>query len=110
MNRYMLNPISMQLPQVPQASPLSMPGSPIVSGSGSQANGMFNQMLMNAMGNIANQQSQVESLVEDHLLGRSVTDVEVLTAIKQAELTLKTMLQVRNKAVEAYKELKQIQV
>jgi flagellar hook-basal body complex protein FliE len=62
------------------------------------------------LGNIANQQSQVESLVEDHLLGRSVTDVEVLTAIKQAELTLKTMLQVRNKAVEAYKELKQIQV
>jgi flagellar hook-basal body complex protein FliE len=104
----MLNSLSMQLPQIPFQSPTSSSSSTVSSNP--QGNGLFGEMLMNAIGNVAQQQGRAETLVEDYLLGKSVTDVEVLTAIKQSELALKTMLQVRNKFVEAYKELKQIQV
>lgn len=75
-----------------------------------QSDGLFSQMLSDAMGQVAGQQAQTERLVEDHLLGHSVTNVEVLTKIKQADLTLKAMVQIRNKVVEAYNELRQIQV
>lgn len=76
----------------------------------SQNDGLFGQMLTNALNQVAGQQAQANTLVEDHLLGHQVTDIEVLTAVKQADLTLKAMLQIRNKVVEAYNELKQIQV
>lgn len=104
----MLNSLSLQLPQLPPSSLSASSTSPASTPSGSD--GLFSQMLLDAVANVAGQQSHAEALVEDHLLGRQVTDVEVMTAIKQAELTLKTMIQVRNKAVEAYQELKQIQV
>ncbi len=106
----MINPLSLALPPAP--APQQNLGSLLggVSAGSSQPKGVFGQMLSDAMGHVVNQQARMENLVEDHLLGRPVADVEALTAIKQAELTLKTMLQVRNKAVEAYKELKQIQV
>jgi flagellar hook-basal body complex protein FliE len=104
----MAHSLSLQLPQMISA-PSAAPGNSL-SSQASQSKGLFGQMLMDAMGQVVNQQAQAEHLVEDHLLGHPVTDVEVLTAIKQAELTLKTALQVRNKVVEAYNELKQIQV
>ena len=71
---------------------------------------LFHDMLMKSLDSVMTQQSNAKSLVEEHLLGHGVTDIEVLTAIKEAELSLKTIMQVRNKAVEAYQELKQIQV
>jgi flagellar hook-basal body complex protein FliE len=102
----MTHPMSLELPQI-----VSFPPATAKEASISAApKGLFGQMLMDAMGQVVNQQAQAEHLVEDHLMGRPVTDVEVFTAIKQAELTLKTALQVRNKVVEAYNELKQIQV
>lgn len=104
----MLSPLSLQLPQLP---PPNLAGGLTSPTSSPEANrGLFGQMLTDAMAGVSHQQNQAEMLVEDHLLGRPVTDIEVMTAIKQAELTMKTMIQVRNKAVEAYKELKQIQV
>jgi len=87
-------------------------GLPTAADGSSQAQtaGLFGQMLGDAVSNVANQQARAEQLVEDHLLGHSVTDIEVLTTIKQADLTLKTMLQVRNRVVEAYKQLEQMQL
>ena len=99
------HPLSLQFPQMVPPAPAAASGN-----SSSAPKGLFGQMLTQAMGQVVNQQAQAEHLVEDHLMGRPVTDVEVLTAIKQAELTLKTALQVRNKVVEAYNEIKQIQV
>lgn len=102
----MAHPLSLQLPQIITSSSAT---SRDMASSGSPK-GLFGQMLMDAMGQVVNQQAQAEHLVEDHLMGQPVTDVEVFTAIKQAELTLKTALQVRNKVVEAFNELKQTQV
>ena len=102
----MSHPLSLQFPQVIAPTPTILGE----TSSTSAPKGLFSQMLRDAVGQVANQQAHAEHLVEDHLMGRPVTDVEVLTAIKQAELTLKTALQVRNKVVEAYNELKQIQV
>jgi flagellar hook-basal body complex protein FliE len=102
----MPHPLSLQLPQMVSTSPAAAVGTSSVPAP----KGLFGQMLTDAMSQVVNQQAQAEHLVEDHLMGRPVTDIEVFSAIKQAELTLKTALQVRNKVVEAYNELKQIQV
>jgi flagellar hook-basal body complex protein FliE len=97
--------LALQLPQIISSQQMTAEAS-----LSTAPKGLFGQMLSDAMGQVVNQQAQAEHLVEDHLMGNPVTDVEVFTAIKQAELTLKTALQVRNKVVEAYNELKQIQV
>lgn len=102
----MFHPLSLEFPQIMAPAPTTLGE----TSSSTAPKGLFGQMLRDAVGQVANQQAQAEHLVEDHLIGRPVTDVEVLTALKQAELTLKTALQVRNKVVEAYNELKQIQV
>lgn len=101
-----IHPLALEFPQITSPAPMTHSG----NSSSAAPQGLFGQMLMDAMGQVVNQQAQAEHLVEDHLMGQSVTDVEVFTAIKQAELTLKTALQVRNKVVEAYNELRQIQV
>lgn len=104
----MLNPAALQFPQIPGASLATK--SDTSTGASTGPKSVFGEMLGQTLGKVANQQAQAQHLAEEHLLGHSVTDIEVLTAMKQADLALKTMVQVRNKAVEAYKELKQIQL
>ena len=101
----MLNMPRIPLMPTPNALPLPNPAA-----STPPQSGTFGQMLSDAVNNVAGQQSQATYLMEENLLGHPVTNIEVFTAIKQAELSLKAMLQIRNKVVDAYKELKQIQV
>ncbi len=100
----------MNMPPIPLISPQSALRLPNPAANPPAQTSLFGQMLMQAVNNVAGQQSQANYLMEENLLGRPVTNIEMFTAIKQAELSLKTMLQIRNKVVEAYKELKQIQV
>jgi len=44
------------------------------------------------------------------VLGGNITNVEIFSAVKKAELALKMMLQVRNKLLEAYNEIKSMQM
>lgn len=103
----MLSPTNLQLPPLPTTS---LPSMGISQTDSPSSKAIFGEMLSQTLGKVANQQADSQRLIEEHLLGHSVTDIEVLTAIKEADLALKTMIQVRNKTVEAYKELKQIQL
>ena len=51
-----------------------------------------------------------QSAVERSLSGGDVTQVEVLTEMKKADLALRMMIQVHNKIFDAYNEIKQMQM
>jgi len=55
-------------------------------------------------------QQQADALTQQYLAGK-VEDVhQVMLALEQANLSLQLMVQVRNKAIEAYQEISRMQI
>ena len=65
---------------------------------------------MNLVSNTAELQSQSQHAIESQMLGEGITQVEVLSAVKKADLALRLMMQIRNKVLEAYNEVQQIRM
>jgi flagellar hook-basal body complex protein FliE len=51
-----------------------------------------------------------DGLVHAMLTGEDVNQAEVLTAVQKADLAFRMMLQIRNKLIEAYREVTQMQI
>ena len=49
-------------------------------------------------------------MVHSMLTGGDVNEAEVLTSVQKADLAFRMLLQVRNKLIEAYREVQQIQI
>lgn len=70
----------------------------------------FAQELKNALGNVNEMQVQSEKAMSDIATG-SVKDLhQAAIAIDKAEISMKLMLEVRNKALNAYKEITRTQM
>ena len=70
----------------------------------------FAQELKNALGNVNDMQVQGEKAMSDIATG-SVKDLhQAAIAIDKAEISMKLMLEVRNKALNAYKEITRTQM
>ena len=70
----------------------------------------FAQELKNAMGNVNQMQVDGERAMSDIATG-SVKDLhQAAIAIDKAEISMKLMLEVRNKALNAYKEITRTQM
>ncbi|MCL4432664.1 MAG: flagellar hook-basal body complex protein FliE [Epsilonproteobacteria bacterium] len=70
----------------------------------------FAQELKNALGNVNQMQVQSEQAMSDIATG-SVKDLhQAAIAIDKAEISMKLMLEVRNKALNAYKEITRTQM
>ncbi len=75
------------------------------------AHGMdFQQMLLHSLDEAAGLQKASQSGIEQALTGGDVTQVEALTAMKKADLTLRMMLQIRNRVLDAYNEIQQMRM
>jgi flagellar hook-basal body complex protein FliE len=73
---------------------------PSASKSASQGKSSFQQILAD----VNNQQSQADSEVQRSLLGK--TDIhEATIAMEKVDLSLRLLVQVRNKLISAYEEL-----
>ncbi len=84
-----------------------MPHAPIggaADASGPQFN--FQQALLNSINQVGVQEQQAYSAIESSLVGGEDTQVHALMAMKKAELAFRTMLQIRNKLIDAYNEIK----
>ena len=55
-------------------------------------------------------QRSADARVHDLLTGGDVNEAEVLTSVQKADLAFRMLLQVRNKLIEAYREIQQIQI
>lgn len=70
----------------------------------------FSKLLINQVNEVNSMQTGADDLVHQMLTGQDVNQAEVLTAVQKADLAFRMMLQVRNKLIEAYRELQQIQI
>lgn len=70
----------------------------------------FKDMLNDALNKVNNQQIEADKLTNDFISG-DVDDLHtVLIATEEARLSLELAVQVRNKCVEAYKEINNMQL
>ncbi|HUG93693.1 MAG TPA: flagellar hook-basal body complex protein FliE [Planctomycetaceae bacterium] len=70
----------------------------------------FSQMLVEALADTSRLDAEAQSAIGRQLAGEDVTQVEVFSAVKKADLSLRMMLQIRNKLVEAWQEIQQIRM
>jgi flagellar hook-basal body complex protein FliE len=77
------------------------------SASGIEA---FGDLLVNQVKNVNTMQMDANDMVHSMLTGGDVNEAEVLTAVQKADLAFRMLLQVRNKLIEAYREIQQIQI
>ena len=70
----------------------------------------FKEFLLEALNHVNAMQQQADLAVEQLTTGGDVNPAEVLTAVQKADLSFRMMLQIRNKLVQAYQEIKDIRV
>lgn len=92
-----------QSPFVPPAPAALLPAAPAEA-----AGPDFSDLLRQAVERGGAIQQDADMAVMQSLAGGDITQVEVLSAVKKADLALRMMIQVRNKLLDAYNEIQQI--
>ncbi len=97
--------------------PPSRPSSPLgnvnqYAGGIKQSAGLdeFAGLLTQQVKSVNTMQTDANQMVHTMLTGGDVNEAEVLTAVQKADLAFRMLLQVRNKLIEAYREIQQIQI
>jgi flagellar hook-basal body complex protein FliE len=70
----------------------------------------FLETLSKTLEEVNEEQLKADQSIKDIVAGKSKNIHETMLQIQKAELSLKTMMQVRNKILEAYKEIMRMQV
>ena len=92
-------------PYTPPTFPTS-PGLAPTKTEGTQ----FKNYLLESLEQVNSMQADADKAVEQMMTGGDVNPAEVLTAVQKADLTFKMMMQVRNKLVAAYQEIKDVRI
>jgi flagellar hook-basal body complex protein FliE len=67
-------------------------------------------MLVDSIQEVNTAQLEADKAVENLFTGGDANPAEVLTAVQKADLAFRMMMQVRNKLVQAYQEVKDIRI
>lgn len=87
--------------------PLAPPGAP----GAQRAGGLdFKGLLLDSINEVNAMQQQADQAVETLMTGGDVDPAAVLTAVQKADLGFRLMMQMRNKVMAAYQEVKDIRV
>lgn len=79
--------------------------------SGSSAGGVsFADTLQQAIGNVNELQKTSDKKIQELSTGRTDDVASVMIATEKADIALRTMMQVRNKIIDAYQEIMRMQV
>ena len=93
------------LPLAPTAAPAAPAGSPT-----RQAGAAFGDILQSLVTAADQQQQQADRTVQALHGGGEKNLHEAMIAMEQADISLRYLVQVRNKAIEAYQEIMRMQV
>lgn len=93
-------------------SPSEVFGLDLASASDSGSNGIskVGELLVDGVGHVNKMQTDADEMVHSMLTGGDVNEAEVLTAVQKADLAFRMMMQIRNKLMDAYREVQQIQI
>ncbi|GAA4424811.1 MULTISPECIES: flagellar hook-basal body complex protein FliE [Bremerella] len=90
---------------------LNIPTTPnVLPGKADEASGSFGKFLLEGIQEVNQMQQDADRAVESLFTGGDVNPAEVLTAVQKADMSFKLMMQVRNKMMQAYAEVKDIRV
>ncbi len=70
----------------------------------------FQDVLLKSIEQVNEVDRQSQSMIAGAITGEDYTQAEIFTAVKKADLALRTMLQIRNKLLDAYNELKDLRM
>lgn len=70
----------------------------------------FSDIMKQSVEKVNEFQSQADTAIKELVAGRNKNIHETLLAVERADISLKLMMQVRNKIVDAYKEIMRMQV
>ena len=70
----------------------------------------FKDLLVDSIQDVNSMQQQADRAVETLMTGGDANPAEVLTAVQKADLTFRLMMQMRNKMMQVYQEVKEIRV
>ncbi|NPU89492.1 MAG: flagellar hook-basal body complex protein FliE [Fervidobacterium sp.] len=69
----------------------------------------FSKVLSNALKNVNEQQKNVEKMADDFAMGKVSNIHELIVEAEKASISLRLTVEVRNKIVEAYREIMRMQ-
>jgi flagellar hook-basal body complex protein FliE len=77
---------------------------------GQAAGPSFKDMLVDSIQQVNTMQLQADQAVETMFSGGEINPAEVLTAVQKADLAFRLTMQMRNKLMEVYQEIKDIRI
>ena len=70
----------------------------------------FKDILVDSINKVNQMQVEADKAIENLLTGKTDKISEVLSAVKKAELAFNTLMQIRNKLIEAYEEIMRMRI
>lgn len=96
-------------PEAPALRAMAQEGMQAPETSGDAVKG-FGQMLSDSITKVNEYQQQADTSIKELTAGRTKNIHETMLSIEKADSSLKLMMQVRNKVLDAYKEIMRMQV
>jgi flagellar hook-basal body complex protein FliE len=87
-----------------------LPASGAAAGRPSGEAGAFKDMLLKSINDVNAMQQQADRAVESLMTGGDADPATVLTAVQKADLAFRMMMQMRNKVMQVYQEVKDIRI
>ena len=75
-----------------------------------KAGSTFSSMLNDLVSDVEQQQASADQAIQELHAGGNTSLHEAMIAMEQADISIRFMVQVRNKAMEAYQEIMRMQV
>jgi flagellar hook-basal body complex protein FliE len=72
--------------------------------------GSFKDLLIESLKQVNSMQQDADSAVQQLLTGDDVNPAEVLTSLQKADLSFRMVMQIRNKLLQAYQEIKDVRI
>ena len=104
----MANPISTN--SLNPISPLGKPGGVRPASQPKTAGDDFASMVKDQLRKVSDMQSEADQNVQKLLSGETESITEVFTAARKAEVAFSLLMELRNKLVDAYDEIKNMRV
>ena len=88
----------------------ALPGTSSAGAAGASGGASFSDALKNSINEVAKLQNDASKAVEDLATGKTEDITGVMTAMEKSDMAFKTLLAIRAKLMDAYEEIKGIQM
>jgi flagellar hook-basal body complex protein FliE len=99
-----------QISRLGISPPTSLGAGAGVAGTAGASDSTFKNLMIDSIDQVNSMQMNANTAVESLMTGGAVNPAEVLSAVQKADMSFRLMMQIRNKLVAAYQEIKDIRV